>query len=198
VTDVDPTVRLDIRYAGSDNFLGRPVDGYEAPRCLLSEPAARALSAVQTDLRMGGFSLLVFDCYRPQRAVDQFLRWAGEPADPAVAQVWFPRVAKSRLVSQGYIAARSAHTRGSTVDVTVVQLDSWGGGQPLDMGTSFDFFDPRSRTESTEVSTEARANRRLLRDAMARRGFRNLPQEWWHYTLDHEPYPNAAFDVPIR
>jgi D-alanyl-D-alanine dipeptidase len=198
IEKVDPTIRLDIRYAGADNFVGAPIDGYQAASCLLTVPAVDALVAAQAEVRDQGLSLLVYDCYRPQRAVDRFLRWASDLADQRTKEAYYPRVAKDALVAKGYIAARSAHSRGSTVDLTLVQLDSWGGAEPLDMGTSFDFFDPSSHTDSTEVSPEARRNRRLLRDVMERHGFRNLPTEWWHYTLVPEPYPDRGFDVPVR
>lgn len=197
IADLDDTIAEDIRYAGSDNFVGAPIPGYEAPRCLLAEPAARALVAVQADLRAIGMGLLVFDCYRPQRAVDRFVQWAGSP-DERSKDAYYPRVPKRELVSRGYIAARSAHSRGSAVDLTLVAIDSWGGATPLDMGTAFDFFDERSHADSADVSAEARENRRQLRDAMQRRGFRPLAQEWWHFTWQPEPYPDRSFDVPVR
>lgn len=197
IADLDPTIVEDIRYAGPDNFVGAPIDGYEAPRCLLAEPAARALAAVQADLRAAGMGLQVFDCYRPRRAVDRFVRWAGSP-DQSTREEYYPRVPKGELVARGYIAATSAHSRAATVDATLVSIDSWGGATPLDMGTPFDFFDERSHADSGDVSAEARENRRLLRDAMQRRGFRPLAQEWWHFTFQPEPYPDRSFDVPIR
>jgi len=196
--EVDPSIATEIRYAGRDNFVGAPIDGYEAPRCLLSEPAARGLAAVQEELRGSGLGLLVYDCYRPRRAVEHFLRWSREPADPRAQAEYFPNVPKAELVARGYLAERSAHSRGSAVDATLVRRDSWGGWHPLDMGTPHDFFDPRSHTDSADVSPEARANRRRLRDVMQRHGFRNLPEEWWHYVLANEPYPGADLDVPVR
>lgn len=197
VRDLDPTIVEDIRYAGPDNFVGEPIAGYEAPRCLLAEPAARALVAVQADLRAVGLGLQVFDCYRPQRAVDRFVRWAGEGGERGKA-AHYPRVPKGELLARGYIAPKSGHSRGSAVDVTLVRLDSWGGATPVEMGTEFDFFDERSHTDSPDVSAEARENRRLLREAMERRGFRNLALEWWHYGFQPEPYPDRYFDVPVR
>lgn len=197
IADLDDTIVEEIRYAGPDNFTGAPVPGYEAPRCLLTEPAARALVAVQADLRAVGMGLQVFDCYRPQRAVAHFVRWAaagGARSD----ETYHPRVPRSELVARGYIAATSAHSRGAAVDLTLVSLDSWGGATPLDMGTGVDFFDERSHADSTEVSPEARENRRVLREAMQRRGFQPLPQEWWHFTWQPEPYPDRSFDVPVR
>jgi D-alanyl-D-alanine dipeptidase len=197
IADLDPTIVEDIRYAGPDNFVGAPIDGYQAARCLLVEPAARALVAVQADLRGVGMGLQVFDCYRPTRAVEHFLRWAAG-GDERTKEAHYPRVPRQELVARGYIAPRSAHSRGAAVDVTLVTLDSWGGATPLDMGTPHDFFDPRSHADAADVPAEARENRRLLREAMARRGFQALPQEWWHFTFQPEPYPDRAFDVPIR
>jgi D-alanyl-D-alanine dipeptidase len=197
IATLDGTIVEDLRYAGPDNFTGAPVPGYEAARCLLAEPAARALVAVQADLRAVGMGLQVFDCYRPQRAVDHFVRWAASGGGRS-DEAYHPRVPRDELVARGYIAATSAHSRGSAVDLTLVSLDSWGGSTPLDMGTEFDFFDERSHADSGDVSSAARENRRLLREAMQRRGFQPLPQEWWHFTYQPEPYPDRSFDVPVR
>jgi D-alanyl-D-alanine dipeptidase len=190
-----PTLALELRYAGDDNFTGARVEGYERARCLLSAPAARALAAVQADLAAEGLGLVVWDCYRPQRAVDRFVRWAREPEDPALAARHHPRVAKSELFAEGYIAARSGHSRGSTVDVGILRL---ADGARLDMGTPFDFFDPRSHADAADLPAAARANRATLREAMERRGFRVYPPEWWHFTLAAEPWPDSYFDVPVR
>jgi D-alanyl-D-alanine dipeptidase len=198
LADVDPTIRLDIRYAGPDNFVGTPIDGYQAAKCLLSEPAVRALATAQAELSAQGLGLLVYDCYRPKRAVDHFLRWAADPNTRETQSEYYPEVPKEELVARGYIAASSGHSRGSTVDLTLVRLDSWGGGEPVEMGTSFDFFDERSNTDSPRVAEEARTNRQLLRAVMERHGFRNLPQEWWHYTLTAEPFADRTFDGPVR
>lgn len=198
VTDLDDSIQLDIRYAGTKNFVGARIDGYEAAKCLLAEPAAHALAAVQADLQSEGMGLRVFDCYRPQRAVDQFLRWANDAADQRTKAAHYPNVPKRELVARGYIAAKSTHSRGSAVDVALVRFDSWGGADPVDMGTPFDFFDERSHTDARDIPEEARASRVLLRQAMERHGFRPLREEWWHYTFQPEPYPNLYFDVPVR
>lgn len=198
VTDLDASIRLDIRYAGSDNFVGTPIDGYEAAKCLLAEPAARALAAVQVDLQSDGLGLLVFDCYRPQRAVEHFLHWAADTADQRTKSAYYPNVSKRELVARGYIAAKSVHSRGSAADVALLRFDSWGGADPVDMGTAFDFFDERSHRDAPGISEEARENRALLRDAMQRHGFRPLREEWWHFTFQPEPYPDLYFDVPVR
>ena len=189
-----PTLALDLRYAGADNFVGARIDGYEAARCLLSEPAARALAAVQAELAAKGLGLVVFDCYRPQRAVDHFVRWSHEPADAARVARHHPNVAKSQLIAQGYIAARSGHSRASTVDVGSIRL---ADGAALDLGTPFDFFDPLSHADAP-VPEPARTNRAGLAAAMQRHGFTPYPPEWWHFTLQEEPYPDSYFDLPVR
>ena len=198
VRALDPTIEADIRYAGADNFVGEPVDGYEAARCLLARPAAEALVAVQDSLRPQGLGLVVYDCYRPQRAVDHFVRWARDTADRRTKATHYPGVAKSRLFEEGYIAERSGHSRAATVDLTLVRLREGVPPEPLDMGTPYDFFDPLSHTESPDVSAEQLDNRLLLRRAMEAGGFRNYEAEWWHYTLRDEPYPESYFDVVVQ
>ena len=198
LADLAPGIAQDLRYAGADNFVGAKVDGYERPVCLLSAEAAEALAAVQQDLAPQGLGLRVFDCYRPARAVAHFARWARDLSDQRTKSEYYPRVEKPQLFAEGYIAERSSHSRGSTVDVTLVGLRADGSLAELEMGTPFDLFDPRSATASPEVFESARANRERLRAALARRGFVNLPQEWWHYTLADEPYPDTCFDAPVR
>ena len=194
--DVVPGLQHDIRYAGSDNFVGTPVRGYEAPKCLLLKPAAEALAWVARDLRRDGYVLHVFDCYRPQRAVHHFVEWARGPDDPRSRQQHYPRVAKSALLGT-YIAETSGHSRGLTLDLTLTRCDG-GTCTPLDMGTPFDFLDERAHTDSPLVTPAQRANRERLREAMARHGFRNYPLEWWHYTLDLGTPPPPLLDVPVR
>ena len=198
VRSLDPSIAADMRYAGSENFVGEPIDGYEAPRCLLSRAAAEALVEVQSILRDDGFGLLVFDCYRPQRGVDHFVRWAKDTTDLRTKAEYYPNVRKSRLFEDGYIASRSGHSRASTVDLTIVRRRPDDSVEALDMGTPFDFFDPRSHTESPDVTSEQLVNRLRLRDAMEEGGFRNYSAEWWHYTMRDEPYPDEYFDRPIR
>ncbi|MFJ9344774.1 M15 family metallopeptidase [Streptomyces sp. NPDC101733] len=192
--DVDPSIGEDIRYAGPRNFTGAPVDGYREPVCLLARPAARALRRARRELAREEFGLLVYDCYRPRRAVEAFVRWAGEADDPVAKAAYYPEVAKERLVPEGYIAAESAHSRGSTVDVTLVRLPARG---EVDMGTPFDLFDPLSHTEDPRVTGAARENRRLLGRVLGAQGFVNLPEEWWHFTLRPEAFPDTVFDVPV-
>jgi len=188
-----PGLVVDMRYFGSGNFVGARVDGYEAPVCILTHQAASALAAVQRDLSSRGLGLKVFDCYRPARGVRHFVRWARDPDNSTKAQ-FYPHVAKANLFREGYIASRSGHSRGSTVDLTLVTLP---GRQELDMGTPFDFLSPQSGLRG-HVSAQARANRKLLADAMRARGFIPYEKEWWHFTLRNEPFPNSYFDFPVR
>jgi len=193
-----------MRYAGPGNFLGRRVDGYEAAVCLLTRPAAEALAKAQKALATQNLSLVVFDCYRPERAVADFVRWTrqGGPPDPR----WHPKVKRGDLIAKGYIGARSAHSRGSTIDLGIVPLQGAPAADPacgaagantLDFGTGFDCFDPASETASRGVSGDVSKNRRLLVETMTAAGFRNYRREWWHFTLANEPYPRKRFDFPV-
>jgi D-alanyl-D-alanine dipeptidase len=189
-----PGLVADIRYAGIHNFVGRPITGYAAPRCLLTQQAAGALADVARDLAARGLMLKVFDCYRPARAVADFVRWARDLRDQAAKAEFYPDVDKRTLFRDGYIASRSGHSRGSTVDLTLARAT---GGE-LDMGTTFDFFSPKSAPAAANISSDQRANRMILAAAMQRRGFRPYAKEWWHFTLRNEPFPNAYFDFPVR
>jgi D-alanyl-D-alanine dipeptidase len=193
---VVPGLQQEIRYAGRDNFVGAPVAGYDAPKCLLLEPVARALARVQQDVQREGLSLKVFDCYRPVRAVKHFVAWARDPADQRTKAAYYPNLDKARLLD-GYIAESSGHSRGATLDLTLVRCNG-GACTELDMGTPFDFFDPRANTAHPQLGDEQRRNRDQLLQAMARHGFHNYPMEWWHYTFRPEPSPKTAYDVPIR
>lgn len=192
---VVPNLVIDMRYLGSDNFVGQPIDGYEKPICYLTREAAAALAEVARDLESHGLAIKAFDCYRPIRAVAHFVRWARDLRDVARKADYYPQVDKRHLFRDGYIAARSGHSRGSTIDMTLVRRD---GGPDLDMGTPFDFFSPRSSPTDKTVSAQAQANRRLIADAMRRRGFAPYSKEWWHFTLHKEPFPNSFFDFPVR
>ena len=191
----DPSVRVDMKYFSGDNLVGEPLDGYEANTCLLVPQAAAALKEVAADLDVLGLGLVAFDCYRPQRAVNHFVRWAGAPEDGSTKERFYPREEKSQMFARGYIAERSGHSRGATVDLGLYNLDS---GELLEMGTGFDFMDERSATEYALEDPQAHQNRMLLRDAMSTHGFVNYSQEWWHYTFKPEPWPDQYFDVPVQ
>ncbi|MFF5483946.1 M15 family metallopeptidase [Streptomyces virginiae] len=215
---VDPTIMQEMRYVRPHNFVGEPVDGYRQPVCLLTRPAAQALHRAQTHLLRQGYSLKVYDCYRPQRAVDHFVRWAQDLGDERRKAEFYPRVDKSRLFEDGYIAKKSGHSRGSTTDVTLVRLPAFPAPRPrpgqesvpcyapraerypdnsVDMGTGFDCFDTLSHTDDPRVQGAQRANRDLLRSALAAEGFVNLPEEWWHFTHKPELFPDTYFDFPV-
>jgi zinc D-Ala-D-Ala dipeptidase len=195
VAGVAPGLLVEMRYATEHNFVGQPIEGYEQPVCYLTKPAAAALALVVKDLAPRGLTLKVYDCYRPERAVAHFIRWARDLRDQKMKGEFYPQVDKSTLFRDGYIAARSGHSRGSTVDLTIAKID---GGEPLDMGTPFDFFSPRSWPSDKRVSAEAQTNRVTLALAMRRRGFMPYDKEWWHFTLRGEPYPQTYFDFPVR
>lgn len=186
---------VEMRYHGEDNFVGRPIAGYQEPVCLLTTDAIDALAFAQKNLARSGLGLKVFDCYRPARAVADFASWARDPADQKNKARYYPKIDKSRLFELGYIAERSGHSRGSTLDVTLVRLET---GEELDMGSGYDLFDPVSWPDNTDVSPEARINRRTLAIAMTGAGFRPLKEEWWHFTLNHEPFPDTYFDFVVR
>jgi zinc D-Ala-D-Ala dipeptidase len=216
--DVDATILQDMRYATANNFVGHVLPGYEAPECVLVRKAAEELKAVQTELKEKGLSLKVYDCYRPARAVKAFVDWAKHPDDPRTKALYYPSLDK-RALFPGYIATRSSHSRGATMDLTLVPLSappSTSAAQgnvaapctalqedrtpdaSVDMGTSFDCFDVRAHTLITGLTEEQRKNRDLLLDAMRRHGFKNYDKEWWHFTLENEPYPDTIFDFPIE
>lgn len=192
---VVPHLVVDMRYLGSDNFVGRPIDGYEKPVCYLTREAAAALADVARDLEPKGLAIKAFDCYRPVRAVAHFVRWARDLQDQARKADYYPHADKRNLFRDGYIAARSGHSRGSTMDISLVRR---ADGRELDMGTPFDFFSPRSAPGDKSVSAEAQANRKLLADAMRKRNFIPYDKEWWHFTLRREPFPATYFDFPVR
>ncbi|MEE9910923.1 MAG: M15 family metallopeptidase [Deltaproteobacteria bacterium] len=219
IEDVIPDALMDIRYFTDHNFLGVRVDGYEAATCILTRKAALALASVQKDLAPFSMSIKIYDCYRPQRAVDHFVRWAKDVDDTKTRREFYPTVEKKNLFKDGYIAERSSHSRGSTVDLTIVSLPAplqpaYVAGQPLkecylpagvrfadnslDMGTGFDCFDAASHPENINLSPQHRANRLLLKTLMAKYGFRNYDQEWWHFTLNNEPYPETYFNFPVK
>ena len=213
---VDPTILQDMRYATKYNFVGRRIHGYREPLCILTRDAARALRRAQKTLRPKGYSLKVYDCYRPTRAVDQFARWAENPADQKMKREFYPHVDKRRAFELGYIAHRSGHSRGSTVDLTLVRLPpdtqpAWDGRRrscvdryrrrfadnSVNMGTGYDCIDPRAHTLDSRITGRAHRNRLLLRDTLDAAGFDDYANEWWHFTLRGERYPDRSFDFPV-
>lgn len=217
LSEIAPSIQQGIRYATANNFLGRPVNGYFVNACVISEAAAVALARVQQQAVNLGYSLKVYDCYRPQHAVDDFVRWASDEDDNLMQSRFFPALNKDELFPQGYIAERSGHSRGSTVDLTLVPLDTQqpaasplGGGydcrgsvmqrypdNSIDMGTGYDCFDEKSHTDNPDVTATVRANRDLLRDLMEQSGFENYSQEWWHFTLNNEPFSEQYFNFAL-
>lgn len=215
--DVDDSILQEMRYFGSHNFLGRPVKGYKAGECILTKRAALALEKVQTRLKARGLSLKVYDCYRPQRAVNDFVNWSQAAKDQRTKAEFYPTLKKRSLFSSGYIAKRSAHSRGSAVDLTIVPLpvepqprysqdkqiacfepyEKRYGDNSLDFGTGYDCFHELSHTHNPAVGEIARRNRGLLLSEMKRAGFENYSKEWWHFTLKNEPYKQKRFDFPI-
>lgn len=198
VDEVIPDIIIELRYYSGHSFVGETVDGYLKPRCILTREAAEALTKVQKALRPFGLGLKVFDAYRPQQAVDHFVRWAKDLDDTRMKQEFYPEVDKRNLFKDGYIASRSSHSRGSTVDLTIVSLQSGGPPKELDMGTGFDFFGPESWPHHSGTPADRRAHRMLLHILMEMNGFEFYPKEWWHFTLKNEPFPESYFNFPIQ
>ncbi|WP_416977797.1 M15 family metallopeptidase [Streptomyces sp. T028] len=215
---VDPTILQEMRYFTPHNFVGERVDGYQQPICILTRQAAEALHRAQAELLPQGYSLKVYDCYRPQRAVDHFVRWAEDLDDQAMKGEFYPDVDKTRLFDDGYIAAKSGHSRGSTVDLTIVKTPAhptrpYVPGETLvpcyapqeerfpdnsvDMGTGYDCFDTLAHTLDPRIQGRPLANRLLLKNTLEELGFVNLAEEWWYYTFKPEPYPDTYFDFPV-
>lgn len=195
VHEAIPDAVLEVRYHGTNNFVGDVIDGYKADRVILSTPAATALAGVLGALRPFGLGLKVFDGYRPQAAVDHFVRWGRDLGDTRRKVDFYPDVDKKNLFRDGYIAEKSGHTRGSTVDVTIIDLAT---GRELDMGTPFDYFGPKSWPDNPDMPAHVRTNRALLRQVMLNNGFKPLAEEWWHFTLKDEPYPETYFNFPVQ
>lgn len=219
VKDFIEDIQISLRYGSSENFLGQTVRGYRCNVSILTEAATLALRKAQALAKERGFQLLIYDTYRPQKSVDQFLNWSLDETDPQTKkQFYYPRIAKNRTFELGYIAKRSGHTRGSTVDLTLIRIGQqvkntiepkqrflvdysliyYLDDGSLDMGSSFDLFDPASHTNSTLVNEIHRQNRFLLRDIMTSAYFTNYENEWWHYTLVDEPFPQTYFDFDIK
>ena len=218
IKDVAPDIQVDIRYFTPHNFVGEKINGYNAAKCILTREAAGALALVQKDLNSFSLELKIYDCYRPQTAVNHFVKWATEIDNTKTKKEFYPTIDKRNLFKDGYIDSKSGHSRGSTVDLTIIpmpprQQQNYVPGQTLhecylpagkrfgdnsvDMGTGFDCFHELSHTGNTDVGLQQRINRLLLKALMEKRGFRNFEKEWWHYTLNKEPYPDTYFDFTI-
>ncbi|MDI9819170.1 MULTISPECIES: M15 family metallopeptidase [unclassified Legionella] len=214
--DVSPDIIEEMRYAGHYNFLGRPVPGYLAPRCILTKTAAEQLGKVQSAAAKQGYRLKVYDCYRPKTAVNAFYQWSKTPELPAMKEAFYPREKKNELFKKGYIALQSGHSRGSTVDITLVKTGNsvrtttsqdarcygkttaYLDDNSIDMGTRFDCLDSSAHIHYSGLTKEQKANRQRLRELMVRHGFRPYAREWWHFTLRDEPYPGTYFNFPVR
>lgn len=216
--DVDPTILQDVRYATSHNFIGRPIPGYHASTIIMTTHAALALKALQDEVSHFGLTVKVYDAYRPQQAVDSFIAWSEDPNDQVMKGEFYPRANKKDLFDLGYLGKKSGHTRGSTVDLTLVPMPAppqpiWKPGDPimdgglpegqrfpdnsLDMGTGFDYLDELSHGHNLTLAPQIRANRALLASLMDKHGFKGVTTEWWHFTLKNEPFPETYFNFPI-
>ena len=194
ISDFVPDVILEIRYYSTFNFIGDRIDGYGQPVALLTKEAATALKAASDEFVNAGYRLKIYDAYRPQRAVDHFVRWAEDISDVRMKEIFYPDVSKKDLFTQGFIAEHSGHSRGSTVDLTLFDMSK---GCDVDMGGYFDFFGEISHSDYEKISKKQRENRRYLKKIMMKNGFLPLKEEWWHFTLNDDPYPNTYFDFEV-
>lgn len=195
LTDSIPDAILEIRYCSDNNFVGTRIDGYEEPVALITPKAASALRKASDEFREKGYIIKIYDAYRPQCAVDHFVRWSKDPADTTMKSVFYPNIQKSTIFSRGYVARKSRHSRGSTVDMTLVDMKT---GKEVDMGGIFDYFGGVSRSISDQITPVQQQNRLLLRNIMIQNGFYPVQGEWWHFTLRNEPYPDTYFNFPVK
>jgi D-alanyl-D-alanine dipeptidase len=195
LSDVDATIKSEMRYISHNNFIGKPIEGYQKARIIVSKPTATALKRIQKELLKFNLSLKIFDSYRPQQAVNHFVRWAKVLNDTLMKRQYYPEVPKNQLFKLGYISSKSGHTRGSTVDLTLMDLAT---NTELDMGSPYDFFGNESHALNTILTKKQRANRLLLRNLMLTNGFNPIRTEWWHFTLRNEPFPETYFNFPIE
>lgn len=195
VADIIPQAVLEMRYYSGYNFVGARIEGYEAPAAILSKRAADALKKASDLLLAQGYVIKIFDAYRPQRAVNHFVRWARDPADQRMKAAFYPDVEKANLFASGYLARKSGHSRGSTVDLTLIDFAT---GREIDMGSPFDLLGPVSHHDTPLITPWQKANRELLRRAMLAAGFVSYAKEWWHYGLRNEPFPDTYFDFPVK
>lgn len=194
LSDFVPEIIQEIRYFSTFNFVGDRIDGYEEPCAILTRDAARALKAVSNQAMALGYRLKIFDAYRPVKAVKHFVFWGIEDLDQRMKPFFYPDLEKQELFQKGYIAAQSSHSRGSTVDLTLLEMKT---GKELDMGSAFDFFGEKSHPDSKDVTPEQHANRMLLQKLMVQNGFEPIDCEWWHFTLKKEPFPDTYFEFPV-
>ncbi|WP_088323222.1 M15 family metallopeptidase [Polaribacter tangerinus] len=193
--DIDNSIVVELRYFTSNNFTGKPVNGYNANCLIISKKAALGLKKVQKELLKKGMSIKIFDAYRPQKAVDHFISWAKKLNDTLAKKSYYPKVKKNNLFKLGYIASKSGHSRGSTVDLTIINIDT---KQELDMGSSYDFFGEESHPFYPKITVKQQKNRNLLRAVMVKNGFIPYNKEWWHFTLKNEPFPKTYFDFNVE
>jgi len=194
LADFVPNIIQEIRYYSTYNFIGDRIDGYEEPCAILTKEAARSLKSAAAELNVQGYRMKVFDAYRPARAVKSFVLWGIEDQDIRMKPYFYPDLEKQELFARGYIASRSSHSRGSTVDLTLLNMNT---GKELDMGSPFDLFSPISHPDCREITEEQFENRMILQKVMIRNGFVPIDCEWWHFTLEDEPYPDTYFDFPV-
>jgi len=192
--EVIPNIKIDLKYFTKNNFVGNKIKGYNAPVAIVTKETAYALKEIQNDLKHFDYGLKIFDCYRPQQAVNHFVRWAKNNSRK-MKSIHYPDVKKKNLFKEGYIATKSSHTRGSTIDLTIINLNN---GKELNMGTVYDFFGKESWQENINLTIAQRANRLLLLSVMKKYGFKPLKEEWWHYTLSNEPFPDKYFNFPVE
>lgn len=195
LSEAVPDAILEIRYYGTYNFVGDRIDGYEEPVAILTKEAAAALKEVSDELITKGYRLKIYDAYRPQMAVTNFKNWALDPDDVRMKEYFYPELEKDVLFPQGYIAEHSGHSRGSTVDLTLFDMTT---EKEVDMGGTFDYFGELSHPDYKSITEEQYANRMILRDVMIKHGFNPLEEEWWHFTLENEPYPDTYFTFPVN
>ncbi|WP_422092167.1 M15 family metallopeptidase [Tenacibaculum ovolyticum] len=195
VKDIAPTIKQELRYCSNNNFIGTSINGYEENVLIITTQAATALRKVQTELLKKELSLKIFDAYRPQKAVNHFVKWARVINDTLMKQQYYPSVNKRHLFKKGYISSRSGHSRGSTVDLTIIDLKT---NKELDMGSPFDFFGISSHISYAQLTKEQKENRQLLQSIMRKNGFRPYTNEWWHFTLRYEPFPKTYFKFPVK
>ena len=197
VKDFVPSIAIEMRYSTNNNFTGRPIPGYGSREAVITIATASALKKVQKELNKLGLGLKIFDAYRPQKAVNYFIKWSDHPSDTIMKKKYYPNLKKKDLFNLGYIASKSGHTRGSTVDVTLLYVSGPDKGKEVDMGSVWDLFGVRSGYGYEAISIIQKANRRLLRELMIAHEFLTYDKEWWHFSLKNEPYPNTYFDFIV-